>query len=66
MSKIVLFTGGARSGKSTRAEQYVTRLKASVVYVATAQVARAADEVYLVVCGIPVELKALEATWARE
>jgi adenosylcobinamide kinase/adenosylcobinamide-phosphate guanylyltransferase len=37
MSKIVLFTGGARSGKSTRAEQYVARLSAPVVYVATAQ-----------------------------
>lgn len=37
MSKIVLFTGGARSGKSTRAEQYVTRLNVPVVYVATAQ-----------------------------
>jgi adenosylcobinamide kinase/adenosylcobinamide-phosphate guanylyltransferase len=182
MSKIVLFTGGARSGKSTRAEQYVTHLHAPVAYVATAQagdkemrdriarhqerrptdwqtieaptvvaaalaaletktvvlldclsllvsnlllaheaepepaiqheidailatvserdltlivvtnevgmgivpiyplgrvyrdllgwanqrVARAADQVYLVVCGIPVELKALEAAWARE
>ena len=30
------------------------------------RVARAADEVYLVVCGIPVELKALEAAWACE
>jgi adenosylcobinamide kinase/adenosylcobinamide-phosphate guanylyltransferase len=37
MSKIVLFTGGARSGKSTRAEQYVARMRAPVVYVATAQ-----------------------------
>jgi adenosylcobinamide kinase/adenosylcobinamide-phosphate guanylyltransferase len=37
MSKIVLFTGGARNGKSRRAEQYVTRLNAPVVYVATAQ-----------------------------
>jgi adenosylcobinamide kinase/adenosylcobinamide-phosphate guanylyltransferase len=32
---------------------------------ANQQVAAAADEVYLVVCGIPVELKTLEATWAR-
>jgi adenosylcobinamide kinase/adenosylcobinamide-phosphate guanylyltransferase len=32
---------------------------------ANQQVAAAADEVYLVVCGIPVELKALEAPWAR-
>jgi adenosylcobinamide kinase / adenosylcobinamide-phosphate guanylyltransferase len=30
------------------------------------QVAAAADEVYLVVCGIPVDLKALEAPWARD
>jgi len=37
MSKIVSFAGGARSGKSTRAEQYVTRLKAPVMYVATAR-----------------------------
>ncbi|HEY3230851.1 MAG TPA: bifunctional adenosylcobinamide kinase/adenosylcobinamide-phosphate guanylyltransferase [Roseiflexaceae bacterium] len=29
------------------------------------QVAAAADEVYLLVCGIPVELRALEAAWAR-
>lgn len=32
---------------------------------ANQQVAVAAAEVYLVVCGIPVELKALEAAWAR-
>jgi adenosylcobinamide kinase/adenosylcobinamide-phosphate guanylyltransferase len=32
---------------------------------ANQQVAAAAAEVYLVVCGIPVELKALEATWTR-
>src|SRR5215217_4275647 len=37
MSNIVLFTGGARSGKSTRAEQYAARLNAPVVYLATAQ-----------------------------
>jgi adenosylcobinamide kinase/adenosylcobinamide-phosphate guanylyltransferase len=37
MSKIVLFTGGARSGKSTRAEQYAARLSQTVVYLATAQ-----------------------------
>jgi adenosylcobinamide kinase / adenosylcobinamide-phosphate guanylyltransferase len=34
---IILFTGGARSGKSTRAEQYAARLARPVVYVATAQ-----------------------------
>jgi len=33
---------------------------------ANQRVAHAADEVYLAVCGIPVELKALEAAWARE
>ncbi|MCS6842637.1 MAG: bifunctional adenosylcobinamide kinase/adenosylcobinamide-phosphate guanylyltransferase, partial [Roseiflexus sp.] len=34
---IVLFTGGARSGKSLRAEQYATRLSERVVYLATAE-----------------------------
>jgi adenosylcobinamide kinase/adenosylcobinamide-phosphate guanylyltransferase len=37
MSAIVLFTGGARSGKSTRAEQYAARLGAYVTYIATAE-----------------------------
>jgi adenosylcobinamide kinase/adenosylcobinamide-phosphate guanylyltransferase len=37
MSKIVLFTGGARSGKSMRAEQYAERLGRPVVYLATAE-----------------------------
>jgi adenosylcobinamide kinase/adenosylcobinamide-phosphate guanylyltransferase len=37
MSKIVLFTGGARSGKSTRAEQYAAGLNWSVAYIATAE-----------------------------
>lgn len=37
MAKIVVFTGGARSGKSTRAEQYAARLAKPVVYVATAE-----------------------------
>jgi adenosylcobinamide kinase/adenosylcobinamide-phosphate guanylyltransferase len=32
---------------------------------ANQQVAAAANAVYLVTCGIPVELKALEAAWAR-
>jgi adenosylcobinamide kinase / adenosylcobinamide-phosphate guanylyltransferase len=32
---------------------------------ANQQVAAAADAVYLLVCGIPVELKALEASWHR-
>ncbi|ABU56759.1 bifunctional adenosylcobinamide kinase/adenosylcobinamide-phosphate guanylyltransferase [Roseiflexus castenholzii] len=36
MSRIVLFTGGARSGKSVRAEQYAARLSDHVVYLATA------------------------------
>src|SRR5690606_22789860 len=35
--KLVLFTGGARSGKSTRAEQYASRLDGSVLYLATAE-----------------------------
>jgi len=35
--KIVLFTGGARSGKSTRAEQYATQLGRTVLYLATAE-----------------------------
>ncbi|MEI8307502.1 MAG: bifunctional adenosylcobinamide kinase/adenosylcobinamide-phosphate guanylyltransferase [Chloroflexales bacterium] len=34
---IILFTGGARSGKSTRAEQYAARLGLPVVYLATAE-----------------------------
>ncbi|MEI7772325.1 MAG: bifunctional adenosylcobinamide kinase/adenosylcobinamide-phosphate guanylyltransferase [Chloroflexales bacterium] len=34
---IILFTGGARSGKSTRAEQYAARLGRPVVYLATAE-----------------------------
>jgi adenosylcobinamide kinase/adenosylcobinamide-phosphate guanylyltransferase len=37
MSKIVVFTGGARSGKSARAEQYAARLSQPVVYIATAE-----------------------------
>ncbi len=37
MSKIVLFTGGARSGKSTRAEQYAAQLGRPVLYLATAE-----------------------------
>jgi len=37
MSKIVLFTGGAGSGKSARAEQYAAMLKQRVVYIATAE-----------------------------
>lgn len=35
--KIVLFTGGARSGKSARAEQYAARLSPRVTYIATAE-----------------------------
>jgi adenosylcobinamide kinase / adenosylcobinamide-phosphate guanylyltransferase len=35
--KIVLFTGGARSGKSTRAEQYAAGLSQRVAYIATAE-----------------------------
>lgn len=37
MSRIVVFTGGARSGKSLRAEQYATRLSERIVYLATAE-----------------------------
>jgi adenosylcobinamide kinase / adenosylcobinamide-phosphate guanylyltransferase len=37
MSKIVLFSGGARSGKSARAEQYAAMLNQRVVYIATAE-----------------------------
>lgn len=37
LSKIVLFTGGARSGKSARAEQYAAGLARPVVYLATAE-----------------------------
>lgn len=35
--QVILFTGGARSGKSTRAEQYAKLLGRPVVYVATAE-----------------------------
>ena len=35
MSTIVLFTGGARSGKSRRAEEYAARCGPGVVYLAT-------------------------------
>jgi adenosylcobinamide kinase/adenosylcobinamide-phosphate guanylyltransferase len=35
--KIILFTGGARSGKSTRAEQYAAGLGQRVTYLATAE-----------------------------
>lgn len=37
MSKIVLFTGGARSGKSAGAERYATLQGGPVIYVATAE-----------------------------
>src|SRR5690349_13975109 len=38
MSQLILFTGGARSGKGRRAEQYAaTRTRADIVYVATAE-----------------------------
>ncbi|NTU79712.1 MAG: bifunctional adenosylcobinamide kinase/adenosylcobinamide-phosphate guanylyltransferase [Chloroflexales bacterium] len=37
MSKIILFTGGSRSGKSTRAEEYAARLSDQVLYLATAE-----------------------------
>lgn len=36
MGKLVFVTGGARSGKSTFAEEYVKKISDSVVYVATA------------------------------
>ncbi len=35
--QIVLFTGGARSGKSRRAEQFAARLARPVTYIATAE-----------------------------
>lgn len=37
MGQIILFTGGARSGKSRRAEQYAARFERAVVYLATAE-----------------------------
>lgn len=38
MSRIILVTGGARSGKSLFAERYAERLGSTVSYIATAQV----------------------------
>ena len=38
MGKIVLVTGGARSGKSRFAEQYVARVGTNIGYIATAEV----------------------------
>ncbi len=35
--RIVLFTGGARSGKSARAEQYAAQCGEQVIYIATAE-----------------------------
>ena len=37
MSRIVLFIGGARSGKSTRAEQYAMQCGDTIFYLATAE-----------------------------
>ncbi|WP_110513415.1 bifunctional adenosylcobinamide kinase/adenosylcobinamide-phosphate guanylyltransferase [Herpetosiphon llansteffanensis] len=37
MAQLVLFTGGARSGKSWRAEQYASQQAEQVYYLATAQ-----------------------------
>lgn len=37
MSVLTLFTGGARSGKSARAEQYAARLGGPLLYLATAE-----------------------------
>ncbi len=37
MSMLILFTGGARSGKSARAEQYAAHLGGPVLYLATAE-----------------------------
>lgn len=37
MSLLILFTGGARSGKSARAEQYAAHLEGPVLYLATAE-----------------------------
>ena len=38
MSKIILVTGGARSGKSTFAEKYIAEHGSSIAYIATSQV----------------------------
>lgn len=38
MSKIILVTGGARSGKSSFAEEYTARLGKKIAYIATAQI----------------------------
>lgn len=38
MGKIILITGGARSGKSRFAEEYVTKYGKSIAYIATSQI----------------------------
>lgn len=38
MGKIVLITGGARSGKSRFAENYVARSGKNIAYIATSQI----------------------------
>ncbi len=38
MGKIILITGGARSGKSTFAEKYAARYGKNIAYIATAQI----------------------------
>ncbi len=38
MGKIILVTGGARSGKSSFAEEYVSKCGSSIAYIATSQI----------------------------
>lgn len=38
MGKIILITGGARSGKSSFAEEYVTKWGKNIAYIATSQI----------------------------
>lgn len=68
MGRIVLVTGGARSGKSRFAEQYAASFGDSIAYIATAQVldAEMQDRVTLHRNQRPAEWQTFEAAVAAE